>query len=404
MKICPKCNKRYDDNAAFCEECGTPLQAAPASAPVKAAKVCPSCGKQFAEGTFCDECGARLIDKPAAPKAEPAIIRCPSCGKIAQTGAAFCDNCGCRLPENFQAMTVEGAAKLENQLGKEVEQMMSKEPEIPEVKEAVSEAPGAVITGSAVSEATVRLDYVEEMIKKEAEEKPVLTCPNCHKVLPEGALFCDNCGTRIKVSEPVKAVEEAAEEAAAEVPEVPAEPEIPETPAEPEIPEVPAEPEVPEIPAEPEAPEIPAEPEIPEEEEPEVNNTFAPIGEFEENLSELAPEGGNSDIRICPKCYETLPADAVFCTNCGAKLEPIVKETVAEEIEQLEEKAVEQTEEVAEELNVAVDQTAEEAIEEIEEDMNDAAEEAKETIEEVVPEVPAAEPEKPEFKFCTNCG
>ena len=37
MKNCPKCGKPFDDNVAFCDACGTPLNGAPA--PVAAVPV-----------------------------------------------------------------------------------------------------------------------------------------------------------------------------------------------------------------------------------------------------------------------------------------------------------------------------------------------------------------------------
>ncbi len=63
-----KCSLGHDnpDGSAFCDECGEPLNAAPAVATAPA---------------------------PAAP-ASAATVSCPSCGAMNPAGEAFCSNCG----------------------------------------------------------------------------------------------------------------------------------------------------------------------------------------------------------------------------------------------------------------------------------------------------------------------
>lgn len=63
MKICPNCKKEYDDNFAFCVDCGIPLE------DVKI-----------------------LIEEPQDET--PTVKYCMRCGKQLNTNAAFCSACG----------------------------------------------------------------------------------------------------------------------------------------------------------------------------------------------------------------------------------------------------------------------------------------------------------------------
>ncbi len=58
MLTCPKCNKKYDDEFRFCNECGTDLIAT---------AVCANCGLEVsAEYAFCEKCGSPLSSDPAS--------------------------------------------------------------------------------------------------------------------------------------------------------------------------------------------------------------------------------------------------------------------------------------------------------------------------------------------------
>ena len=72
--VCPSCGRVYDDNAAFCEECGVKLTGATMKsitdrrsklakdAEPKAAVKCPRCGRQAKQGeSFCKGCGSKLM-------------------------------------------------------------------------------------------------------------------------------------------------------------------------------------------------------------------------------------------------------------------------------------------------------------------------------------------------------
>lgn len=63
MKVCPKCNKEYDDNVTFCGDCGAALVSK------VAVKNCPSCGKQAdnPDAEYCQYCG-KSLNEPAVTK------------------------------------------------------------------------------------------------------------------------------------------------------------------------------------------------------------------------------------------------------------------------------------------------------------------------------------------------
>ena len=112
-----------DDTNRFCDQCGLPLQAAPAVAPQEVTFVsmpaagassvaCPVCGQENVPGTaFCDNCGAVLpppqpaVDQQDAAGAAPiaqaqpdaATVVCPSCGTSNDAVNRFCENCGASL-------------------------------------------------------------------------------------------------------------------------------------------------------------------------------------------------------------------------------------------------------------------------------------------------------------------
>ena len=113
MITCPKCNAPLEDDAIFCNRCGTPVAreqpqpAAPAAAPV----FCPNCGQKVdADTEFCPNCGSRVSSgsgnggdawraaeaPPPPPPSEPVYetVFCPNCGERTSTEFAFCQSCG----------------------------------------------------------------------------------------------------------------------------------------------------------------------------------------------------------------------------------------------------------------------------------------------------------------------
>lgn len=61
---CPNCGQKNEEQARFCEACGTPLQEQKPQGPV-----CPRCGAAIEEAgaMFCPECGMRLNGNQPGP-------------------------------------------------------------------------------------------------------------------------------------------------------------------------------------------------------------------------------------------------------------------------------------------------------------------------------------------------
>ena len=77
---CPKCGNSLPENAKFCLECGTKIEALADNE-----MICPKCGKKTPKGKFCMECG------------HPLVNRCPTCGAEVPQGGKFCLECGTKL-------------------------------------------------------------------------------------------------------------------------------------------------------------------------------------------------------------------------------------------------------------------------------------------------------------------
>ena len=77
---CPKCGNSLPENAKFCLECGTKIEALADNE-----MICPKCGKKTPKGKFCMECG------------HPLVNRCPNCGAEVPQGGKFCLECGTKL-------------------------------------------------------------------------------------------------------------------------------------------------------------------------------------------------------------------------------------------------------------------------------------------------------------------
>lgn len=80
---CSKCNALIPDDAAFCPECGAPVESPAVEEPVSRS-FCPNCGAELqGDAAFCGNCGERLTS-PAAPKTKTG-----SAPKKARTGKKF---------------------------------------------------------------------------------------------------------------------------------------------------------------------------------------------------------------------------------------------------------------------------------------------------------------------------
>ena len=108
-KICSKCGAVLDDECVFCTECGAPVEADAAPAPVynqapisDSVRFCTECGFKVTdtEAVFCNSCGSRLptADVNASVANAPVGKTCPSCGfTTTDPEILFCIECGHKL-------------------------------------------------------------------------------------------------------------------------------------------------------------------------------------------------------------------------------------------------------------------------------------------------------------------
>ena len=127
-KICPKCKKEQDKDAAFCRFCGTPLSGSkptpptpePAPKPTpkpipnadqtkkKGKVICPHCGARHIEGTTkCKYCGTSFDGSESVPpKPEPVPhpnpmpTPTPNPTPLKKDGKVICPHCGARQKED----------------------------------------------------------------------------------------------------------------------------------------------------------------------------------------------------------------------------------------------------------------------------------------------------------------
>lgn len=135
---CIVCGALLDREAAFCEQCGTPVNK------------CLQCGAAMpVDAVFCEVCGARVagtqdqsaefavqtpsvgresekdVDIETPTQAEPAAAQkrfCPQCGVVAPQDASFCEECGAALigadPEEPQAAVCRNAVQTQQSVSR----------------------------------------------------------------------------------------------------------------------------------------------------------------------------------------------------------------------------------------------------------------------------------------------
>ncbi len=113
MKICPKCEKQYDDSMGFCVACGTQLVdyqpvVEDTQTVASITKFCMNCNQEYsADMTFCTTCGSPLVEvQPVVEETEfncgettvlmSEIRTCFNCGSPLDDNASFCTACGAK--------------------------------------------------------------------------------------------------------------------------------------------------------------------------------------------------------------------------------------------------------------------------------------------------------------------
>lgn len=99
VRVCPRCERRYDIGATFCPQDGATLEDFEDRLPLlntASPLVCTECGKEQASGTFCPEDGARLVSRdPDADGYVPMpVVVCPRCHREFLHGEGSCPDDG----------------------------------------------------------------------------------------------------------------------------------------------------------------------------------------------------------------------------------------------------------------------------------------------------------------------
>jgi predicted amidophosphoribosyltransferase len=175
---CPRCRKQVPAVATFCPHCGASIpKPAPGGIP------CRSCGAMIpALAGFCPSCGARKV-------AEPPPVRCANCGAALTAGTLFCPDCGTRVGQTV-APVIPAATPPTSPA------TFATAPAPP--------APVAEVASVAETETVPGGSDMQSPTQDQTEPEPIApvapagkACPNCQASLPQEAVFCPDCGTRL---------------------------------------------------------------------------------------------------------------------------------------------------------------------------------------------------------------
>jgi len=175
---CPRCRKPVPVIATFCPHCGASIPK-----PVPGSTACRNCGTLIPTSAgFCPSCGAKKV-------VEPPPARCSNCGTTLTAGAMFCPDCGSRIGQTAAPVTPAATVPASIAPSDVAPALPSLSTEIVPVAET-----GAAPTG---------LDTLSPA-QDQAEPEPIApaapagkVCPNCQTGLPQEAVFCPDCGTRL---------------------------------------------------------------------------------------------------------------------------------------------------------------------------------------------------------------
>jgi len=182
--ICPSCGAGNVPGEAFCDFCGSPLEA-----PVPSAPDAPELEPVSREAE---------LEVDAEPPA-PAVSVCPACGEPVSADEAFCAACGASLalaplpPEPVPEVEAEAPPP---PAAEEEELPPAVEPEFPPPPAAeAEELPPAVVEPELPPPPAVE---AEELAPPAPVAAPV--CPACGEEVEAGDAFCSACGYALKAA------------------------------------------------------------------------------------------------------------------------------------------------------------------------------------------------------------
>jgi hypothetical protein len=207
--ICPACGAGNVPGEAFCDFCGSPLEA-----PVPAAEAVPELEAVSTEAELdVEPAPAAAVTEEAALLTEAeAVSTCPACGAEVQPDEAFCADCGASLaqppipPEpvaEAEPVAEEAAPEPVAEVEPVVEEV-APEP-VAEAEPVVEEvAPEPVAEAEPVVEEAAPPPPAPEPVVEEVPPPPPapepagpVNCPVCGAEVEEGDLFCSNCGAAL---------------------------------------------------------------------------------------------------------------------------------------------------------------------------------------------------------------
>ncbi|MCD8109577.1 MAG: zinc ribbon domain-containing protein [Clostridiales bacterium] len=230
-------------------------------AELKGLTKCKHCGMNISvNAAFCNYCGTRIIPEASAAHSGKT---CPNCGQAVKEDQLFCNMCGQRL-------------------------------------DIVEESPRRVCSGCGAELAEGAMFCTNCGRKTEAAmaepEPPKAICPGCGAEMEEGAMFCTNCGrkaepetmkpefTESNFTEPVSESESGVDEPEIIVAEI----------TEQELAEA--------------------------ESDMWKTNITEPENAVPDAMDPQNMESENSPA-VCSSCGAELEPDAVFCFNCGKRVD-----------------------------------------------------------------------------------